>query len=87
MNRFWYVTCWVFEVLAILGLILALTVPVQDYLREYIEWHQHPTPEAYQAFLEKQRQERSVRFLIAMPFGIVAVWLSGPLRKYRRVER
>ena len=53
VNRFWYVTCWVFEVLAILGLILALTVPVQDYLREYIEWHQHPTPEAYQAFLER----------------------------------
>lgn len=83
MNRAWYVVLWVFEVLAIIGLVLALTVPVQDYaLKEYIAWQQHPSPETYKAFLEKKRQERAVGFIIAIPFGITAVLLSGPVRKY-----
>jgi hypothetical protein len=83
VNRAWYVLLWAVEILAIVGLVLALTLPVQDYaLREYIAWQQHPSPETYKAFLEKKRQERAVGFIIAIPFGITAVLLSGPLRKY-----
>ena len=85
MSRTRYLMLWVFEVVAIVGLVLALTVPIQDYaLREFFEWRQHPSPETYKAFLEKQRQERAVRFMVAVPFGVVAVLLTGPLRKYRR---
>lgn len=85
MNRVWYVTLWVFEIVAIVGLALALTVPVQDYaLTEYIAWQQHPSPETYKAFLEKQRQERGLRFIIAVPFGVTAALLTGLLRKHRR---
>jgi hypothetical protein len=85
VKRIWYVTFWVLEILAIVGLALALTVPIQDNaLREFFEWRQHPSPETYKAFVEKQRQERAVRFMIAVPFGVIAVLLTGPLRKYRR---
>ena len=85
MNRVWYVMVWAFEILAIVGLVLALTVPIQDYaIREFFEWRQHPSPETYNAFLEKQRQERALRFMIAVPFGVTAVLLTGPLRKHRR---
>jgi hypothetical protein len=85
VNRVWYVTLWVFEILAIVGLALALTVPIQDYaLKEYIAWQQHPSPETSKAFLEKHQQERAARFMIAVPFVVIAVLLSGPLRKYRR---
>ena len=74
---------WVFEILAIVGLVLALTLPVQDYaLKEYIAWRQHPSPETYKAFLEKKRQEGGIGFMIAIPFGITALLLSVPLRKY-----
>jgi hypothetical protein len=83
VNRVWYVVLLAFEILAIVGLVLALTLPVQDYaLKEYIAWRQHPSPETYKAFLEKKRQERVVGFIIAIPFGITALLLSGPLRKY-----
>jgi hypothetical protein len=85
VNRTLYLTLWVFVVVAIVGLVLALTLPIQDYaLKEFLEWRQHPSPETYKAFLEKQRQERAVRFIVAVPFGVAAVLLTGPLRKYRR---
>lgn len=85
VNRAWYVTLWVLEILAIVGLVLALTLPIQDYaLREFFEWRQQPSPETYKAFLEKQQQEGSVRFMIAVPFLLMAVLLTGPLRKYHR---
>jgi hypothetical protein len=83
VNRAWYVLLWMGEILAIVGLVLALTLPVQDYaLREYIAWQQHPSPETYKAFLEKKRQEQALGFIIAIPFLITALLLSGPLRKY-----
>jgi hypothetical protein len=85
VNRVWYVTLCVFEILAIVGLVLALTLPIQDYaLREFFEWRQHPSPETYKAFVEKQQQERGVRLLIAVPLVGIAVLLIRPLRKYRR---
>ena len=88
VNRIWYVMLWVFEVVAIVGLVLTLALPIQHYaLKEFFEWRQHPSPETYKAFLEKQRQERSVRFLVAVPFGVTAVLLTGPLRKHRRKSR
>jgi hypothetical protein len=88
VNRFWYVTLWVFEILAIIGLALALTLPIQDYaLREYFAWQEHPSPETYKAFLEKRRQERAVRFVIAVPLIATVVLLSSPLRKYRESSR
>jgi hypothetical protein len=83
VNRVWYVVLWAFEIIAIVGLVLALTLPVQDYaLKEYIAWQRHPSPETYAAFLQKRRQERAVGLIIAIPFGITALLLSGPLRKY-----
>lgn len=88
MNRALYALLWVLEILAIVGLVLAVALPIQDYaLREFIEWQQHPSPETYTAFLEKRRQEQSVRFIFAVPLGVTAVLLSGPLRKYRRKSR
>jgi hypothetical protein len=76
---------WVFEVLAIVGLILALTLPIQDYaFREFFQWKHHPSSDTYEAYLEKQRQERTVRLILAAPFGVMAVVLSGLLKKYRR---
>ena len=71
-----------------LDLILAVALPIQDYaLRQYIEWREHPSPENYTAFLEKQRQERAVRLLIAVPFGVMAVLLAVRLTKNRRSLR
>ncbi len=85
MNRTLYLLLWVVEVVSIVGLVLALALPIRHYaLKEFIEWRRHPSPETYQAFLEKQRQERSVRFIIAAPFGVAAVLLTGPLRKHGR---
>lgn len=85
MNRALYLMLWVFEVLAIVGLVLALTVPIQDYaLREFLQWQQHPSAETYKEFREKRRQERAVGFFIAVPFGVVAVLLSRLMSKYRR---
>ena len=85
MNRTWYRLLWTIEVLSIVGLVLALTVPVQDYARkEFFEWWQHPSPDTYKALVEKQHREQAVRFMIAVPFGIMAVLLAGPLRKYRQ---
>lgn len=85
MNRILYVVLWVLEALAIVGLVLAVALPIQDYaLREYIQWQQHPSPETYKAFLEKHRQENSVRLIIAVPSAVAAVVLAGPLRKRHR---
>jgi hypothetical protein len=83
-NRALYRTLWVFEVLAIVGFVLALALPIQDCaLREYFQWQKHPSPETYKAFLEKHQQERAMRLLIAVPFAGAAMLLTGPLRKYR----
>jgi hypothetical protein len=88
VNRALYVLLWVFEILAIIGLVLALALPIQDYaLREFFQWQQHPSPETYKAFLEKRRQEHSVRLIIAVPFGVTAVLLTGPLRRHRWKSR
>jgi hypothetical protein len=88
MNQALYLMLWVFEVLAIVGLILALTLPIQDYaFREFFQWKHHPSPDNYKAFLEKQRQELTVRLILAVPFGVMAVLLSGPLKKYHRKLR
>jgi len=85
VNRALYLMLWVFEVLAIVGLILALTLPIQDYaFREFFQWKHHPSPDTYEAYLEKQRQERTVRLILAAPLGLMAVVLSGLLKKYRR---
>ena len=76
---------WAVELLLIVGLVLALILPIQDYaLREFFEWQQHPSPETHRAFLEKQRQEHAARLIFAVPFGVTAALLTGPLRKYRR---
>lgn len=88
MNRTLYVVLWVLEVLMIVGIVVATVLPVQDLaLREYIEWQQHPSPETYTAFLEKRRQENSVRVTIALSCGITAGLLAGPLRKHRKKLR
>jgi hypothetical protein len=88
VNRTVYLMLWVFEVLTIVGLVLALTLPIQDYaLREFFQWQQHPSPETYKEFLEKQRQERVVRLMIAVPFVVTAALLPGPLMRYRRKFR
>ena len=61
VNRALHLMLWVFEVLAIVGLILALTLPIQDYaFRAFFQWKHHPSPDTYEAYLEKQRQERTV---------------------------
>jgi hypothetical protein len=88
VNRALYGLLWVLEILAIVVLILVLALPIQDYaVREFLQWQQHPSPETYKAFLEKRRQEHSVRLIIAVPFGVTAVLLTGPLRRYRRKSR
>ena len=88
MNRAVYVVLWVLEIAAIVGLILALALPIQDNaLREYIQWQQHPSPESYKAFLEKHRQENSLRLLIAVPCVVAAGLLAGPLKRYRQKLR
>ena len=88
VNHALYLTLWVFEVLAIVGLILALALPIEDYaFREFLQWKHHPSPDTYKAFLEKQRQEFTVRLILAVPFGVMAALLSGPLNKYRRKLR
>ena len=88
VNRTLYVVLWVFEVLAIIAIVVAMVLPIQDYaLREFFEWREHPSPETYRVFVEKQRQERAVRFVIVVPFLVTAVLLTGPLKKYRQKLR
>ncbi len=88
VNRTLCVVLWVFELLAIIALVLVMVLPIQDYaLREFIEWREHPSSETYKAFIEKQRQERAVRFMIAVPLVVTAVLLTGPLKKYRQKVR
>lgn len=88
VNRTLYVVLWVFEVLAIIAIVVAMVLPIQDYaLREFVEWREHPSPQTYKIFVEKQRQERAVRFVIAFPFLITAVLLTGPLKRYRQKLR
>jgi hypothetical protein len=88
LNRILYVVLRVFEVLAIVGVVLALALPTQHYaLREYIQWQQHPSPETYKAFLEKHGQETAARLIFAVPFAVTAVLLTGPLKKYRQKLR
>lgn len=88
MNRMWYVVLWVLEVLAIAGLVLAFALPIQDNaLREYIQWQQHPSAETYKAFLEKHTQVHAVRFIFAVPCGVTALLLTGPLKRYRQKLR
>lgn len=88
MSRILYMVLWIFEVLAIVGLVLAIALPIQDYaLREYIQWQEHPSPETYKAFLEKHHQENSARLIIAVPFAVSAVLLVGPLRRHRGKSR
>ena len=88
MNRALYVVLWVLETVAIMAIALVLVLPIQDYaLREFIEWREHPSSETYKAFVEKQKQERAVRFIIAVPLGITAIVLTVPLRKYRQKLR
>jgi hypothetical protein len=88
VNRPWYVLLWMGEILAIVGLVLALTLPVQDNaLKEYIAWQQHPSAETYKVFLEKKRQDRAVGFIVAIPFAIMVALLSGPLRRYSERSR
>jgi len=88
MNRALYVILWVLEIVAIMAIALVLVVPVQDYaLREFIEWREHPSSETYKAFVERQKQERAVRFIIAVPLGITAIVLTVPLKKYRQKLR
>ena len=88
MNRALYVILWVLEIVAIMAIGLVLVVPVQDYaLREFIEWREHPSSETYKAFVERQKQERAVRFIIAVPLGITAIVLTVPLKKYRQKLR
>jgi len=88
VNRTLYVVLWVFEVLAIVAIVSAMALPIHDYaLREFIEWREHPSSETYEVFIERQRQERALRFVIAVPFLITAVLLTGPLKKYRQKLR
>ena len=88
MNRALYLLMWAVEILLIIGLVSALILPIQDYaMPEFFEWQQHPSPETYKAFLEKQRQEKAARLIFAAPFAVTAVLLSGPLRKHRRKSR
>jgi hypothetical protein len=88
MNRALYVMLWVLEIVAIAAIAVVLVLPVQHYaLREFIEWREHPSPETYKGFIEKQQQERAMRFIIVVPLGIVAVLLTGPLKKYRQALR
>ena len=88
MNRTLYVVLWVFEALMIVGLVLAFALPIQNYaLREYIQWQQHPSPETYKAYLETQRLERAMRFVIAAPCGVTAILLTRPLKRYRQKLR
>lgn len=85
MNRAYYALLWVCEIVAIVGLVLAIALPIQDYaLREFRQWQQRPSPETYKAFIEKHEQERGVRFIFAGPFGVTAVLLTGPLKRCRR---
>ncbi len=88
LNRTVYVVLWVFEVLSIIVMVLAMALPIHDYaLREFIEWRKHPSSETYRVFIEKQRQEHAVRLIIAVPFGVMAALLTGPLKKYRQKLR
>ena len=86
VNRTWYRLLWVLEVLAFVGVILPFTLPLRDY-QEFIEWRQHPSPETYKAYLEKQRQELGIRFMIAAPLGVAVALLAGPLIKHGRKSR
>ena len=88
MTRPLYVLLWVVEVLAIVLTILAFTLPIQDYaLREYLEWQAHPSPQTYQAFVEKQKQEQSAKLLFATPVIAVALIVGGVLNKHRAKRR
>jgi hypothetical protein len=72
------------EVLVIVAIIPAFTVPIEDYaLREYLDWQAHPSSQSYRVFIEKQEQEEAVR-LLAVPAIAVAVIVAGVLHRHKR---
>jgi len=88
VNRALYLMLWFLEIVAILGLVLAIALPIQDYaLREFIAWQQHPSPETYTTYLEKRRQQNAGRLMFAALSAVTATLLARPLRKYRRKLR
>lgn len=51
-----YATLWGLELLAILALISALTLPIFDHsLRAFIDWQQHPSSETYTAYITNSK--------------------------------
>jgi hypothetical protein len=76
------------EVAAIVAIILAVTLPMQDYaLREYLDWQAHPSPQTYQAFVEKQNQQQGAKLLFVAPAVAVVVVVAGVLNKYKTKKR
>lgn len=88
MKRPLYAVLCAVEVLAIVAIALAMVLPIQDYaLKEYLEWQAHPSPQTYQLFMEKQRQEHAARLLLAAPAVVAAVVVAGALNKHRAKRR
>jgi hypothetical protein len=84
VNRNWYRALCVFEAVAIVVVIFALTIPIQDYaLREYKEWQSRPSSETLRAFREKHDEEFQLRLIVATPFALAALLLAIPLFRFR----
>ena len=84
MNRVWYRVLRVFEVTAIVVVVLILIVPIQDYAkREHMQWYLHPSAETLRIFREKQHEESRVRLMIAAPIATAALLLAFPLFRLR----
>ena len=88
MNHIWYRILGMVEAVAILVILFALLVPVQDYtLREFKNWVEHPTPETLKAFQDKQREATQFRMTIAASSTTAAILLAFPLLKRRSKTR
>jgi hypothetical protein len=84
VNRTCYRILWVFEAIAVIAVAFLLTIPIQDYaMREFKEWHRHPSIETERAFRDKQRVEPLLRLTIAAPFAATALLLAIPLYRLR----
>jgi hypothetical protein len=83
-NRTRYRVLSIVEISAIVVATFVLIVPIQDYaLREFKEWHRHPSPETLGAFRNKQHEESHLRMTIAAPLVTLAVLLAFPLYRLR----
>jgi hypothetical protein len=70
-------TLIIFDAICFVLAFLAFTVPIQDYaLREYRVWLREHSPESWNAFQNKKKEEAEIRTVIGSIFAVTGVGLG-----------